>query len=308
MWQPSRRHSSFRRPGREGRRTTITPMADMEVTDRIGRAGPQLTTAERRVAQVILELPQLVAFGTVADLAAQAKAGAATVVRLAAKLGFDGFSSLQASVQRDLSRQLRPAVERIRELDLHQPLERHEAAVVSNVQATLGAVDRATLDKVVELLADLERPVLVLAGDAERGVALQFVHDLTGLRRDVADVWGTDVAVRRQLALSAPGSTLLVIDLRRYERWLLDGVAMAREAGHTVVALSDGPLSPLAMAAHHSFTLAARSLSPFESQVGTLALLELLTVAVAERLRDSAEARLARVDAAWAAAGSLTDG
>lgn len=283
-------------------------MADMEVTERIGTAGPQLTTAERRVAQVILELPQLVAFGTVADLAAQAKAGAATVVRLAAKLGFDGFSALQGSVQRDLSRQLRPAVERIRELDGHQPLERHGAVVMSNVQATLGAVDRATLDKVVELLADLERPVLVLAGDAERGVALQFVHDLTGLRADVASLWGTDVTVRRQLAVSAPQSTLLVLDLRRYERWLLDGVSMGRELGHTVVALSDGPLSPLAMAAHYSFTLAAQSISPFESQVGTLALLELITGSVAERLRESAERRLARVDAAWAAAGSLTDG
>lgn len=283
-------------------------MADMEVTDRIGAAGPQLTTAERRVAQVILELPQLVAFGTVADLAAQAKAGAATVVRLAAKLGFDGFSALQASVQRDLSRQLRPAVERIRELDGHQPLERHGAVVMANVQATLGAVDRATLDKVVELLADLDRPVLVLAGDAERGVALQFVHDLSGLRADVEPVWGTDVSVRRQLAVSAPHATLLVVDLRRYERWLLDGVTMGRELGHTVVALSDGPLSPLAMAAHYSFTLAAQSISPFESQVGTLALLELITGSVAERLRDSAETRLARVDAAWAAAGSLTDG
>ncbi|WP_162942025.1 MurR/RpiR family transcriptional regulator [Desertimonas flava] len=283
-------------------------MADMEVTDRIGAAGPQLTTAERRVAQVILELPQLVAFGTVADLAAQAKAGAATVVRLAAKLGFDGFSALQSSVQRDLSRQLRPAVERIRELDGHQPLERHAAVVLSNVQATLAAVDRATLDKTVELLADLDRPVLVLAGDAERGVALQFVHDLTGLRADVDPVWGTDVAVRRQLAVSAPQSTLLVLDLRRYERWLLDGVAVARELGHTVVALSDGPLSPLAMAAHYSFTLAAQSMSPFESQVGTLALLELITASVAERIRDSAESRLARVDAAWAAGGSLTDG
>src|SRR5690606_33864529 len=134
---------------------------------------PQLTAAERRVAQAILELPQLVAFGTVADLAGQAKAGAATVVRLAAKLGFDGFSALQSSVQRDLSRQLRPAVDRIRELESRQPLERHLAVMISNVQATLGSVDRAELDKLVELLADLEQPVLVLAGDAAKGVAEQ---------------------------------------------------------------------------------------------------------------------------------------
>ena len=71
--------------------------------------------AERRVAEVVLEHPQLVAFGTVADLAERSGSGAATVVRLATKLGFDGFTALQASVQHDLARQLRPAAERIRE-------------------------------------------------------------------------------------------------------------------------------------------------------------------------------------------------
>jgi DNA-binding MurR/RpiR family transcriptional regulator len=62
------------------------------------------------------------------------------------------------------------------------------------------------------------------------------------------------------------------------------------------------------MAAAHAFTLAARSASPFDSHVGTLALLELIVAAVAERLRDTATSRLERVESAWAAARSLTDG
>jgi len=281
---------------------------DIEVTNRIAVAGPQLTTAERRVAQVVLERPQLVAFGTVADLAEQAKAGAATVVRLAAKLGFDGFSALQSSVQHDLTRQLRPAAERIRDLEVHQPLEQQHAAAVSNVHATLGAVDRGSLDKVVELLCDLQRPVLVLAGDAERGVAMQFVQDLGSLRSGVEQVWGTDVSVRRQLALSDPASTLVVIDLRRYERWLLEAADVGRARGNTIVALSDGPLSPLSMSAHVSFALAAQSVSPFESQIGTLALLEVLVASVADRLIDTATGRLEQVDEAWNAGRSLTDG
>lgn len=278
------------------------------MTDRIAAAGGQLTRAERRVAEVILDRPQLVAFGTVADLAAQADAGAATVVRLASKLGYDGYSALQSSIQGDLSRQLRPAVERIRELAEEQPVERHRGIATSNVAATLDGVDRSTLAKVVALLCDTSRPVLVLAGDAEHGVALQFVRDLGSLRDGVTPVGGNDVAVRRQLALSSPNATLVVIDVRRYDRWLLDAVDLAQRVGHTVVALSDGPLSPLAIASRFSFTLAARSASPFDSQVGTLALLELLVAAVAERLRDPAAARLERVEAAWAELGSLTDG
>ena len=280
----------------------------MEVEERVRDAGPQLTTAERRVAQVVLARPQLVGFGTVADLAEAATAGAATVVRLAAKLGFDGFSALQASIQRDLARQLRPAAERIRELGGDQPIARHRAAELSNVQATLDAVDPATLDAVVGLLADTAREVLVVAGDAERGVASQFATDLGSLRAGVSTVHGSEVTVRRQLALANPGATMIVIDLRRYERWVLKAFEQGRLAGHTIVALTDGVLSPLAMGAHHSFAVSAASVSPFDSHVGTLALCDLLVGQAAERLKESATERLERVEMAWAESHALIDG
>jgi DNA-binding MurR/RpiR family transcriptional regulator len=281
---------------------------ETEVEQRVRDAGPQLTAAERRVAQVVLARPQLVGFGTVADLAEAATAGAATVVRLAAKLGFDGFSALQASVQHDLARQLRPAAERIRELGGDQPITRHRAAELSNVQATLDAVDPDALEAVVTLLADTDREVLVLSGDAERGVAAQFASDLSALRAGVAMVTGSDVGVRRQLALTAPGATLIVVDLRRYERWVLKAFEQAKGAGHTIVALTDGVLSPLAMGAHHSFAVSAASVSPFDSHVGTLALFDLLVGQAAERLKGSAADRLERVEAAWAEGRALIEG
>jgi DNA-binding MurR/RpiR family transcriptional regulator len=282
-------------------------VADLEAEALIREAGSRLTTAERRVAQVVLERPQLVGFGTVADLAEAAGAGAATVVRFAAKLGFDGFSALQASVQRDLAHQLRPAAERIRELAGDTPIERHRSAELSNVAATLDAVEPATLDAVVALLADTVRGVLVLAGDAERGVAEQFATDLGALRPGVEVLSGSDVAVRRQLALTADAATVVVVDLRRYERWLLEAFEQARQAGHTTVALSDGVLSPLALGADHSFAIAAASVSPFDSHVGTLALFDLLVANAAERLREIATERLQQVEAAWAEGRSLTD-
>jgi DNA-binding MurR/RpiR family transcriptional regulator len=283
-------------------------VSETEVEQRVRDAGPQLTTAERRVAQVVLARPQLVGFGTVADLAEAASAGAATVVRLAGKLGFDGFTALQASVQRDLAHQLRPAAERIRELGGDQPISRHRAAELSNIQATLDAVDGDTLDAVVGLLADLDREVLVVAGDAERGVATQFATDLGSLRPGVSTVHGSEVTVRRQLALATPCATLVVIDLRRYERWVLAAFEQGKGAGHTIVALTDGVLSPLAMGAHHSFAVSAASVSPFDSHVGTLALLDLLVGQAAERLRESAADRLERVESAWAEGHALIDG
>ena len=87
----------------------------MTVAAVIDAARGALTPAERRVAEVVLTSPELVAFGTVADLAARANTSGATVVRLAVKLGFDGFSDLQTAIQAELGQRLRPASERIRD-------------------------------------------------------------------------------------------------------------------------------------------------------------------------------------------------
>jgi DNA-binding MurR/RpiR family transcriptional regulator len=279
----------------------------MEVAARIQERGAALTGAERRVAEAILAAPQAVGFGTVADLAAAAGAGAATVVRLAAKLGYDGFSELQDSIQRDLLVQLRPAAERIREQSGDTARSRHVAVQLANVQATLDAVDDAALSAVVECLADLRAPVGVLSGDASDGVARLLVDQLSLLRPHVARIAGNDVAVRRQLATLPAGALVIALDVRRYDRWVLDAIGVAAASGVTIVAITDSVLSPLASAARWTFVVAAGSLGPFDSHVGTLALVDLVVTETSARLRRSATDRLDAVERAWHDGGSLVD-
>jgi DNA-binding MurR/RpiR family transcriptional regulator len=279
----------------------------VEVADRIGRASTSLTNAERRVAEVILANPQLVAFGTVADLAAAAESGAATVVRLATKLAFEGFSGLQASVQQDLAHQLRPAAERIRDPAVHDSLNRHLQLEAGNVQTTLGAIDQAALADVVEHLSDASRSVYVLSGDASKGVAVQLVGDLHALRANVALVDGNDVAIRRTVALMGERDVLVTIDLRRYDRWLVEAVRTASAAGVWTLSVTDSVLSPLAACAQRTFVVAAAGAGPFDSHVGTLALVNVLAAGVAIRLRGVATERLDRAEAAWRAADALTE-
>ena len=279
----------------------------MEVAERIRAQSTQLTAAERRVAEAILAAPQAVGFGTVADLASAAKVGAASVVRLAAKLGYDGFSSLQSSVQLDLVRQLRPAAERIRE-EAPSRLGTHAAVELGNVQATLDAVDEASLSALAERLADLSRPVRVLSGEATAGVAVQFLGQLQQLRPNVVSIRGSEVSVRREIALLDPAATVIVIDLRRYERWVLDAHAALDARGVWTAGLTDSMLSPIAARAAVTFLVAAASEGPFDSHVGTLALLNLVAARAAVDLRASAADRLATIETAWRANETLTDG
>ncbi|MEY4340297.1 MAG: hypothetical protein RLZ14_2147, partial [Actinomycetota bacterium] len=57
-----------------------------------------------------------------------------------------------------------------------------------------------------------------------------------------------------------------------------------------------------------TFTVRADSVGPFDSHVGTLALLNLIVAGVADRCRRTAAARLEQAEEAWRASGALTDG
>ncbi|MCU1361734.1 MAG: hypothetical protein JWN99_3023 [Ilumatobacteraceae bacterium] len=269
--------------------------------------GASLTNAERRVAEVVLEQPSLVAFGTVADLAAAAAAGAATVVRLASKLGYDGFTQLQASVQHDLANQLRPAAERIREPVGNDVVGRHLQLELTNVQVTLESLESEVLVDIVEHLAEPSARVFVLSGDASRGVAIQFVGDLGALRDNVIMIDGNDVSVRRTVALLRPTDALVTIDLRRYDKWVVEAARSASNRGVWTLAIADSVLSPLAEVANRTVVVAAAGAGTFDSHVGTLALVNVLVTGVADALRAVATDRLDRVESAWREAGALTD-
>ncbi len=282
-------------------------MTVVDVAERIRERGADLTAAERRIAEVVLDAPQSIGFGTVADLARAAQVGAASVVRLASKLGFDGYSELQQAVQAELMQQLRPAVERIQAADLGSRSE-HAAAELANVQTTLTGVDDASLALFVDRLADLDRTVTVLSSDASSGVARQFVSQLHQLRPGVAVAGGSDVEVRRDLAVLDETATLIVIDLRRYERWVLEAHGIAAGRNIWSAGITDSMLSPIASAADVTFVVGAASTGPFDSYVGVLALLNLVAIDVAAQLKDSATERLAAIETSWTTAGTLTSG
>jgi DNA-binding MurR/RpiR family transcriptional regulator len=276
----------------------------------------RLTPAERRVAAVVADDPEAVAFGTVADVARRAGTSGATVVRLATKLDFDGFVELQASVREELARRLRPASERIRRPAAGDVLGTALAVEMANVAETLEGVDRAAFDEAVRLLSGPTvrsarfvpgGRVFLLSGDASSGVASSFAGELSMLRPGVVLLEGSEVRVARLLADVRPSDVMVVIDLARYDRAVLEAAGRATERGAALVALTDSALSPLAAAAAVSFTASVTGAGPFDSHVGLLALANALLAGVAARLRRSATDRLDQVEAAWRAADALTD-
>jgi DNA-binding MurR/RpiR family transcriptional regulator len=277
----------------------------MSVVERIMAQANRLTATERKIAAVLADEPQTIAFGTVAQVAQRAGTSGPSVVRLAVKLGYEGFVDLQADVQSELSRQLGPARDRIRQRPPTDLVSRVQVAEQDNVMQTLQRVDSAVLEQVAQTLADGTRRVWVFPGMVTGPVGAALATQLGQLREGVALLSGSDVSVSRALAGLQPRDVVIAIDIHRYERSLLSTVRWAARRGAHVTALTDSPLSPLAPLADETFFVSARGVGPFDSMTGAMALANLLASAVAVRLRDSAAARLDAIEMAWSASRAL---
>src|SRR5205823_1774482 len=215
------------------------------IIGRLSGAGPRLTAAERKVADVIAADLDGVAFATVAELARRAGTSGPTVMRLAVKLGYSGFAALQDEAQSDMARRLRPASERIRERRAPDLVTRVAAAEYENVQWTFERIDASAFRRATERLADRNRRVLVLSGEATRPAGLVLASGLETLRDGVHLASGSDVDLARRLAHLGRRDVVVAMDLRRYERWVVRGAEQAAANHVDVIAVSDSLVSPL---------------------------------------------------------------
>lgn len=271
----------------------------MSVVDRIMAEAERLTATERKIAAILADEPQTVAFGTVAQVAKRAGTSGPSVVRLAAKLGFDGFVGLQAEVQAELAQRLGPARDRIRQSLPGDLVSSIQDAELDNVTRTFEGLDRTALDRAADLLADEGRRVWIHPGELTAPVGTVLATLLAQLRPGVTLLGGSEMGVGRAVADMSGGDVVVAVDIHRYERSLVRAVGLARERGAEVIAITDGPLSPLVTGARETFFISARGIGPFDSMVGGVALANALVGAVAARVRGRAAGRLDAIEAAW---------
>lgn len=279
-----------------------------EVRRAVAAALGRLPGAERRVAEVVVRDPEAVAFGTVAEVAARAGTSGPSVVRLAARLGYGGFTGLQEAVRRDLRRRLRPAVERIRAgAASGELLPRALAVELANVRLSLESQDPRAFEAAVERLAAPRHRVTILPSEQSRAVAHELAGTLALVRDDVRLVEGSAFRVATELAALRRQDTVVLMDVRRHERWLVEAAAQVRVSGAARIALVDSELSPLAEGALAVLTIGAEGAGPFDSQVGMLALANALVSGVAARRRREVTRRIDALERVWVSRGALVD-
>ncbi len=260
----------------------------------IAAAADRLTPTERRIAEAVLAEPTLLAFGTVSDLASHVGTSRPSIVRFAHKLGFGGYSELQASVRETVAEQVTRPSQRIR----HDGST--NAAVKAAIDLAIVSVFAAIEDgRLSSLAAPLvrARAVWIVTGETSRAGAYTLFSGLSMIRPNVHLLEGATVPVA--LASAREGDAGVAFDFSRYRAEAVRTARILAGIGVEMVAITDGPLSPLTALATTWCELTVPAIGPFDSSVPAVAMAELLVAQVAADLHDEATVRVYRIEALW---------
>ena len=260
----------------------------------------RLTPTDRRIAELALADPTLLAFGTVSELAERLDVSGPSVVRFARKLGFDGYTDLQANVRREVSHALARPSQRMRAAGSASIQDRAE--LTRALARTFDLATDAKIDSFVRPIIEASS-VLILSGETSRAGAHVTMSGLSMLRPDVALI--DDHAVGAGLTHTAPGDVAVVFDFYRYRKVSFDAASFLAERGITILAVTDGPLSPFASLADAWCEAEIPAVGPFDSSMPAVVVAELLVAAVARAMGDAAIDSIDSVELAWEATNTF---
>lgn len=275
-------------------------MPHAQTSQLIASVGDRLTPTERRIAEAVLDEPTLLAFGTVSDLATRVGTSRPSIVRFATKLGFDGYTELQTHIRRGLSDQLARPSDRIRTEDSGTGRERAE--IVAAIDSVFEVAKQGVFELFSSHVVAADR-VWVATGESSRAGGYALHSGLTMVRPGVHLVREHNVA--RDLADAGSSDVAVVFDFFRYRRATVLAAQTLASLGATVLAITDGPLSPLASMTKHWCQLAIPAVGPFDSSVPAVAAAELLVAQVSRDLKADARDRIDRTESLWDATGTF---
>lgn len=259
---------------------------------RIIAAHPRLPKRLAQIAAFALEQPDEIALGTAVSIAHKADVQPSSLIRFAQSMGYDGFTDLQGVFRERLRERVLNYEERLNRVSVrHRARSRETLLLEGFAEASVRSAENLheriapeTLVRGAESLAKAETIyILGLRRSFPIAAYMAYGFGKLGIKSMLAGTTGgIDPEV---VGLATPRDAVLAISFTPYAAQTLELVAAARARKVPVIAMTDGPFSPLAKDVNCWFEIVEADFEGFRSLAASFALAATLTVAVAQRRR-----------------------
>jgi DNA-binding MurR/RpiR family transcriptional regulator len=251
----------------------------------------ELSASQLRVARFLLAQPQQGGSLAAVRIGQAVGVSESTVVRLALRLGYDGFPEMQDDIARSVGPDA--ATEKPKNVATPETIESMLATDVRNLTQTVAQLDSATIASAVDLLEEAAT-IYVVGFRTSFSLAYLASFLLRQLHPSTVLLDDSGGALPEGLATMKPGDVLLAVSFPRYIRKTVQAVDFAVEQGVRTIALTDSFLSPISKA---DVLIAVQHYSPsfFNSNVAATAVINSIAAELADRIGPASSASRRRL-------------
>ncbi|HZW82915.1 MAG TPA: MurR/RpiR family transcriptional regulator [Candidatus Deferrimicrobium sp.] len=256
---------------------------------RIRSAYKILTNAEQKVADYILESPGEVVHLSITELAEMTGNAEATIFRLCKKIGFKGYQSMKIALAGDIYSPMESVFEDVNAAD--NPLiiaQKVFSSITDSLRDTLKIINQDNLEQAIASLVSAPR-VEVYGSGGSAVIAHDIAHRFMRFGIPVAAYADSHMQIA-SAALIKPETVVIAVSHTGSNKDLLDSVALAKENGATVIALTSHIKSPLTKVADITLCGSAKETTfrseAMASRITHLAIVDVLYIGVFLRRQD----------------------
>jgi DNA-binding MurR/RpiR family transcriptional regulator len=269
----------------------VATTSNSNVLTDLRRSYKDLTLSQKRIAELIVEDPEFVAFATVDKLASRLGVSSSTIVRFAYRVGLNGYPDLQQRIRDIVRTQMRPSPngDGSRSAEAGHLGEGTIAKSLihdmENLRANIARLSIEDLESAVAILLRA-RWISVAGGFASESLAKYVAVTLSRMSGRVSMLNG-DLGAAPMLLDISKDDALLVFSFPPYAVRTLQIVSAAKERGASIVAITDTPIAPVAQQVDVVLATNVSGIGLQNSYVAPMAVANALLNALAQQMPES---------------------
>jgi RpiR family carbohydrate utilization transcriptional regulator len=284
-----------------------TPSVAIDVVSRIQRAEPNLSTAERRVAEAVQADLEAATLMTIAELAERAGVSQPSVTRFCRSIGCSSFSEFKISLATTVTvAAVYLRSDRVFRDDIGQLAQMVMMRAANTVRDSLDRLDTKAVEQAIEILSSVRR--IDIYGQGGGSASLADDARLRLFRLGIPTISYADSHQQRMSAATLqPGDAVIAISNSGRSKSVVQAVEIAGSFGARTIALTR-PDTPLAKVAQVVIPIEVSEddnvLLPTPSRYAFMAVIDTVAAGVAARLGQRSLEALRRVRYTMASIGT----
>lgn len=274
-------------------------MTTQSIEARVHAEMHRLTAAEKRAARALLSNYPTIGLAPVTELAREAGASPATVLRFIARLGFSGYPEFHRCLRDELDDRIKTPLQKTRAApaaDGAAFLDRFIDQASANMRETAARIPASEFEAVCRQVATTRGACHIIGGRFTDAIAAYMVAHLRIIRPGVRRLEPRAANRVDQFLDIKPGDTAIVFDIRRYDGPLARTTAALAAARAQTILITDQWISPVSKHARLVLPCQIDIGRTWDANTALFAVVEAIIARATELLWDSAERRIAAIE------------